>query len=1080
MNEQEFVGLLESLLLPDTEKVKSATAALKKNYYTSPNSLTALIHILSSHPSHQLRQLAAVEARNLVPKHWTNISGDEKAQLRNQLLQSTLKEENKLVRHSSSRVVSAIAKIDFVDDAWSDLPRTLQEVAISENPLHREVGVYIIFTLVDTLGDFFVEHLGDLFTLFTKTIQDPQSSEVRLNTMMTLGRVAMLIDGDEDAHSREAFQNCVPHMVAVLKGAIDANDEAHVNQAFEVFQTLLGCDASLLQTHFRDLILFMMEIATTTSLPADYRSQSLSFLMQCARYRKLKIQALRLGEELVLKSLPIVTELGDISEEDEDVTPARSALGLLDTLASSLPPSQVLVPLLKAIGPYVTNPNPDYRRAGILALAMCVEGAPDFITTQLPEIIPMVLRLLEDPDVRVRAAALNGVARLADDLAEDVAKEHAKLVPAMIRNFDLAVQALPSSQGIEHDRYLSIIHGSCNAVESLIEGLDNKEEAVAYASQLVPRFSQFLSPEADLKSRNAAAGAVGSIAAASGEAFMPYFEQTMQILGQYLEVKESQDELDLRGNVCDSMGKIAAAVGAAPFQKYVQPLMHASEEALHLDHPRLRETSYILWSVMAKVYEEEFSPYLPGVVKAIQDCLEQDEKETALELAGGTEVEIGGKKFRVVEPDSDDDDEYIETASDDDLDYNPATAVAMEKEIAIEVIGDIISSTRDKFLPYLEKTVETVLSLVEHQYEGVRKSAISTVCRAYACLWGMAEGQGMEKWQPGFPLKVQPAPEIKKLGSALIAATLAVWHEEMDRGTVTDINRDLAATLKLCGPAILVDENGGENLIEVLVELLLQIITKHHPCQQDLGDDGEDAAPEESSEYDWLVIDTAIDCITCLSAALGPDFGQIWKNFEKPLIKYASSQESIERTAAIGGIAECISNMEGGCTPFTTSLMRVLTRRIGDEDMDTKINAIYGIGLLCEKSDDTAEITKNYPSILTQLEPFLTSDTPNKRLLDNSAGCVSRMIKKHPQNVPLQEVLPRLVELLPAKEDFAENNPAFQCIVSLYHHQEPTIQTLTAVLAPKIQQVLSPPEEQLDETTRAQLLELVQYLQQQA
>ena len=509
--------------------------------------------------------------------------------------------------------------------------------------------------------------------------------------------------------------------------------------------------------------------------------------MQCVRYRKLKVQALRIGEELTLKALHIVTELGDLSSEDEDVTPARSALGLLDILASSLPPSQVVIPLLKNLGNYFNSQNPDYRQAGILALGMCVEGAPDFIATQLHEILPVVLLLLEDPELKVRAAALNGVARLADDLAEDVGKEHARLIPAMVKNFDLAAS---NTQTAEVERNLSIIRGSCHAIDSLIEGLE-PEDAAKYAPELVPRFSKLFHHE-DLRVKSAAIGAVGSIASASEESFIPFFEQTMNALSPYVRIKDSQDELDLRGVTCDSMGKIASAVGAQPFEPYVLPLMEASEEALHLDHPRLRETSYILWSTMAKVYEEQFAKYLPGAVEGLQKCLDQDEGGLDVELGeeaanlGGNEVVIQGRTFKVAPSTEDEEDDLNEAAlleaGDDDWDdIENVTAVAMEKEIAAEVYGDIISHTRAAYIPYLETTVTKLLGLVDHSYEGIRKAALGTLWRTYASLFGMAEGDGMAKWKPGLPLAVEPPAELKKLGNLVMTATLTTWQDEMDR-----------------------------------------------------------------------------------------------------------------------------------------------------------------------------------------------------------------------------------------------------------------------------------------------------------
>jgi hypothetical protein len=747
-----------------------------------------LLQIVCSHPRPELRQLAAVEARKLVTKHWAALPAEQKASLREQLFQFTLNEEVTLTRHSAARVISAIAAQDFEDREWGDLPGFLLQASTSPTTRHREVGTYIIQTVLESVGDSFPGKVNDLYKLFSTTLQDPESAEVRVNTMLALSRLAMLIDSEEDPEQVKLFQAAIPGMVQVLKATIDVGDEDNALQAFEVFQTLLGCDNALLQKHFGDLVKFMIELSATTSVEDDYRSQALAFLMQCVRYKKLKMQSLRIGEELTLKALQIVTELGDMSAEDEDVTPARSALGLLDILASSLPPSQVVIPLLKALGGYFSSENPDYRQAGILSLGMCVEGAPDFIATQLHEILPMVLHLLEDPEAKVRGAALNGVARLADDLAEDVGKEHARLIPAMIKNYDLAINNL---KGEDDEVNLTIIRGSCHAIDSLIEGLD-PEDAAKYVPELVPRFSKLFNYE-DFKCKGAAIGAVGSIASASEKAFLPFFEGTMSGLSQYVRIKESQDDLDLRGVVCDSMGKIASAVGPEAFEPYVLPLMEASEEALHLDHPRLRETSYILWSTMAKVYEEKFAKFLPGAVKGLQDCLDQEETDLDVELGEeasdlvGTEVVIQGRKVKVSAAiDDDDDDDYgdlNEAAMDEDDwdDIGAVTAVAMEKEIAAEVYGDIITHTRREYLPYLETTVTKLLELIEHSYEGIRKAAIGTLWRTYACLWGMAEGDGMAKWKPGLPLQVEPAEELKKLGNLVITATMLIWQDEMDR-----------------------------------------------------------------------------------------------------------------------------------------------------------------------------------------------------------------------------------------------------------------------------------------------------------
>lgn len=294
----------------------------------------------------------------------------------------------------------------------------------------------------------------------------------------------------------------------------------------------------------------------------------------------------------------------------------------------------------------------------------------------------------------------------------------------------------------------------------------------------------------------------------------------------------------------------------------------------------------------------------------------------------------------------------------------------------------------------------------------------------------------------------------------------------INRAVVTDINRNVAATLKLCGPAILEQSHFAQRTLTILAS----IITKSHPCQQDIGDDEDREAldDEESSEYDWLVIDTALDVIIGLSAALGSQFSEPWKIFQKPVMKYASAQTNFERSTAIGVIAECTSNMGAGVTEFTEPLLKLLLHRLTDEDNETKSNAAYAIGLLIFHSTDSATYLPAYKQILTKLEPLL--HTQIARTLDNASGCVCRMIMAHQDQVPVADILPVLVDLLPLKEDYEENKPIYECITGLYEHQNATIMSLTPKLLPVFAAVLDEPTEQLDPETRNRIVAVVKFI----
>ncbi|KAK2736910.1 hypothetical protein FQN57_000513 [Myotisia sp. PD_48] len=1076
MSQERFLQQLQIILNPSHGNVKEATGILQKEYYTKPESLLFLIQVATSHDNVDLKQLAAVESRSLVAKHWLKIPSEQKPQIREQLLRSALNESAPLVRHACARIVSAVAKIDLNDGEWGELPQFLLQAATSAKQEERAVGTYILFTILETLGEGFQEKFLDLLQLFDKTIRDPESAEVRINTLIALSKLALHLDSDENETAVQAFQNIFPAMVAVLKDTIDQEDEARTMQAFEVFQTLLGCDPELLNPHLKDLVVFMNQLASNTELSDDTRTQAISFLMQCVSYRKIRVQGMQLGDQLTRSCLAIATELGDLDDDDE-VTPARSALGLLDMMAQSLSPSQVVVPLLNTLGQYFENSNPNYRRAGIMSLGMCIEGAPDFLSTQMKQILPIVFRLLQDSDSTVRQATLDTVARIADDLPEDLCKQHATVMPLLLQNLASAMQEY---NGEEKGQKVEMIKSGLSAIDTVVSGMDEKDVA-PYQTELVPLL-QKLFRHPDFKIKGHTASALGSIAGSAGEAFLPYFHETMHLMQEYATLKSSEDELELRASIIDSMGEMSSGAGPEQFKNYVGPLMQASEEALHLDHSRLKESTYLFWGVMAKVYSDEFTPYLDGVVKGLLDCLEQGETDMEVSLGAaakdliGQEVTIAGHKVRVAGADDDDDFDDIEDLdADDDAadweDLSTVTPAALEKEVAVEVLGDVITHTGKSFMPYFEKTIEHLLPLAEHPYEGVRKSTISTLHRSYASLWQVCERTGqVPKWEPGKPL-VEPPAELKKFGEILMKVTLTMWSEEDDRTTVSDINRNFADNLRFCGPYLISDRD----TLETVTTLVTTIITKQHPCQVelDLGEDGTDM-PEETSEFDWIVIDSALDVVSGLAIALGADFVNIWPTFEKFILRFASSGESIERSTAMGCLADIITGTGSAVTPYTGNFLQVIERRLTDDDMQTRSNATYAIGRLVEKSEANQEIIAAYPTILEKVEHCL--QIQESRLPDNAAGCVARLIMKHRDHVPLDHVLPALIAVLPLTTDYDENEPIYRMICQLYKAEFNGVNELTPLLLPIFQAVLTGDSNQVEDEQRIELIELVGWL----
>ncbi|KAH6695552.1 karyopherin Kap123 [Plectosphaerella plurivora] len=1079
MDKDNLAQLLQASQIPDTEKVKAVTAELQKNYYSHPESLLLLIEIAVSHNDAGIRQLACIQGGRVL-KHWSKTPAAQKDIARKHLLESAVSDPSVNGRHSKCRLLARATSLDLDSEEEADAGRTVVSSLLSlvsqDNTAAREVGSYTLYAILEEDPTNFAEQVPQLLNVLKATIQDPSSAEVRLNSVKAVGSLLMLVDPEDDNETVTTIHGFVQPMVQILKAAIEAEEEDQYKAIFEIFQNFLAYDSAFLAPHLKDLIQFFIDLAANTEAEDEARSQALSFLGQCARYRRMKIQSMKdMGAQLMNKSMQILTELEDEADPDE-TSPARTALALIDQLASDLPPRQVIVPLLENFAQFAQNANPGFRKAAILALGHAAEGAPDFIATQLPSLLPIIISLLNDQDDNVRFAALIGLIHLADEMADELASKHEELISALLKNLEAATQDTSKKN-------VGVIRSVCSALDSLVgDGLE-ADIMKNYGPKLILPMGKLLNHE-DNTIKAASAGAIGAIASSmGGEAFGPYFKDVMTALGQYASIKGDDEVLSLRSSVCDAMGRIAGAVGPEAFQPYVVDLMKASEEGLSLESARLRETSFILWSSLSKVYGQDFSHFLPGVFQGLLKCLETEEEELEVpglnpEDAPDGVITVGGRKIKV-KATEDEIDAIIAEGDDEDDDeawlddFTGVTAVDMEQEIALEVVGDLVthSCNLEAVKQYLEPAMEKILPLCESAYDGSRKAALSTLWRSYARVWQLMEEATGTKWQAGIPLKQAPDASLTGLGNLVAKATLLLWADDSEREVITEINRSAAAALKTCGPAILTQENMLEHTVTVIASLL----TRSHPCQQDLGDEEEEQDAEGgSSEFDWLVIDTALDVVLGLATALGPDFAELWKVFEKPTLKFASSQEALERSTAVGAIAEAVKFMGSAVTPFTGSLLPILFHRLSDEDPLAKSNAAYAMGQLILNSTDTAATFPRYGDILNKLEPLLA--VQESRITDNVAGCICRMISANPSPELVQKVLPAVIDVLPLKEDFEENEPIYQCIFKLYDQQNPAVQQLTSKIVPVLQQVLSPPEEQLEPETRALVQKLAQAL----
>ncbi|KAL4066077.1 ARM repeat-containing protein [Scleroderma citrinum] len=1056
---QGLHNLLEQSTSNDTNQLK-ATAQLNTEYYKNPRCISALAQILASSPQLAVRQLAAVEMRKRVQQKsgdlWTQLPQDERQVIKDKLPELILAEQENLVRHAAARVVAAIASIEIQQGTWPQLLPLLNQACTSPQSGQREVGVYILFTVLETIVEGFQEQLQSFLTLFSQLITDPESIEVRVTTVRSLGVIAQYIDSDDKADIK-SFQNLIPGMIQVVQNTLEAGNEPGARQLFDVFETLLILEIPLLGPHIKSLAAFLLQSGGNRNFDSDLRVLALNALNWTIQYKKSKIQSQNLAGTILEGLLPIATE-PEPEDSDEDA-PCRSALRIIDGLATNLPPTQVFPALRTLIQQYFSSPDPNLRRGAMLALGVAVEGCSEYMTPLMSHVWPIIDAGLTDGDSSVRKATCVAVSCLCEWLEEDCASRHATLIPAIMT--------------LVHDPTTQ--RSACTALDALLEILQDVIDQ--YLNLIMEELARLLDT-APISVKAVVTGAIGSAAHASKNKFLPYFKPTMDKLKHFLVLTGEGEESELRGIAMDAVGTFAEAVGADVFRPYFADMMTQAFQGLGMGSPRLRECSFLFFSVMARVFGEEFSPYLPNVVPPLLESCKQsehgEEKDPALSSAEAAAFASGSSASSPITILDTDTNGFIEAEMEDiDVDkmLEVNSAIAVEKEIAADAIGALFLATRGHFLPYVEQCVVELVSLLTHYYEGIRKSATDSLLEIVRIFYELSDPQ---EWQPGATVTVQLQPLVKELVGHVLPPLIEMYDTEDNKSVVASICVGLAETINKLGPAFV------ENSLDSFCNIAVQVLEQKALCQQDPDQDEAEEAPEDQAEYDSVLVSSAGDLVSALANALGLDFVRLFNTFYPLISKYYKDSRSLsDRSSAIGCLAEIIAGMKSAVTPYTEPLMELFYKALSDSEAEVQSNACFAVGLLIEHSG--VDLSPQYLPLLTALRPiFDTSpNAPAARLnaKDNAAGAVSRMIVRNTTAVPLDQVLPILIAALPLKNDHLENRPVFRAIFHLFRTNPqslgPHLDHLLGVFA----YVLDPTDpDQIGDDARAELIQLIGYL----
>lgn len=1018
---EELERILSQLTQPDNAVIQQATVQLKQAF-KDPAIIPALCAVMSGSQNPQIRQSAAVMLRLRVKKHWKKISPDDRESLKTVVLQAFMQEAEHTVQHSLSQLCAVMVKHE-TPDRWPALLQLLNQSTKSSNPHDRQVGLLLLNKVMESNPEPFKPHYCQLLQLFSTVLLDHNNPTALYYCILTLTAITAYTGTEE----MNQMRSIIPSLIVALKHLIKA-DQDQASEAMEVLIELMESEVSIIVPHIADIVRFCLEVGTDTALSDSLRVKALSCIAFLIKLKSKTVLKLKLLNPILQAIFPVLVAAPPPGEQDpeddeddngdgaDNDNPKHCAAQIIDTMALHMPPEKLFQQLMPLTQACLASENPYERKGGVMCLAVLAEGCADHIRTKmLSSMLQTVCRSLSDRDQVVRSASLFALGQFSEHLQPEVSKYCSELMPLLLGYLSSLNQAK-----VGH------VTKAFYALENFMENLGADIEP--YLPTLMETMLSALNSTENLKIKELAVSAIGAIANAAKELLVPYFPPVIESLKGFLTTT-TEEMRSLQTQSLETLSVLARTIGKDAFSPLAAECVQLGLNLTDtIDDPDLRRCTYSLYSAVATVSPDCLTPHLTAITTVMLLALKSNEGITAhLEE---------DKTFVLLDDDDDDDDDdnneeekdvddYLEDEPETDVHdvagFSVENAYIDEKEDACDALGEIAFSTGAAFQPFLESSFQQVYEMRDFPHEDVRKAAFGAMgqfCRAQHQVWKENPTEANHQ-------------ALLKLLDVVIPCFLETVRTEHERQVVMAVLESMNNVIKSCKQEVF----KSPLRLKEISYVIRYVLMKKTVCQ-DAGTDETDDE-DQQAEYDAMLQEFAGEGIPLLASSVPANDFAPFLNELLPLItkKSKSSCTVAERSFAVGTIGEilqALASVPGGrgvAGRLSNSLFPVLVAGVRDSDPEVRNNSVFGLGCLAEAAGPI--IVSDYPTMLSVFSNLLSKES-HLRVIDNLCAALCRMIMSNVDAVPLEQVVPAMVDRLPLKEDMEENKTVFNCLTMLY------------------------------------------------
>ncbi|KAJ4815234.1 ARM repeat superfamily protein [Rhynchospora pubera] len=1026
LDERPFMKLMSFLLSncnTDRAEAEEILVNLSENH---PDSLCLKTSLVHSSPLREMRFHAAILLRQFFTPTsefylWPRISPQFQYHTKVILLSALSKEKIRYVAIAKSDTISELA-CALPDPLFPQFPQLLPSVlysmclARSQAPIFVEANLRIFARITYKLADILPERLITLRSILSGCIGHPYSSDVRVAALLAACSFIQCLPPSED---RDKLQSLLAFFYPVVDIALYKDkDEVVVQKVLELLIDFVRAEPNFCRkfvmgtTIVRDILV----IAANDQLENGTRHLALEFVITLAEARKpppgltalLRKMPLRVCELFAILLEMLVDVNNDMAwlnawsqgkEPDESGNYAL-ALESLDRLVFALGGNTIVKAAVDVLPDYLNNLYWKKRHAALVGLAQISHGCSKEMLQNLKGIINTVLNSFEDPNLRVRWAAINALGQLLIDLCPALAnKFHGRVLPAL--NKAMEDFENPCIQAHATIALVNFIE-NCNGLilKPYLDGIVRKLVV------LLQQGNQIV--------QEGAVSALTSSADALLTQFSNYYDAVMPHLMHILTNSTDKNLRMLRAKSADCISVVGLSAGKDKFGEHVEVVMQmliSLRSSLNPDDPA---TNYVLqaWEVICKCLDHDFLPYMTAIMPSL---LESAQLEFDLGIASADSIADA----------QDSDDLGTETATIRGRRIRYRISILEEKALACNVLLGCIEVLGEQFYPWTKKVALVLAPLIKFNYhEEVRKAS----ARAMPELLHSAAKAIKKGISPDHDKLC-----IKEMFDFILPELLQGIHKEQDLETCTIILESLKECLKLI--ATLKGEIQVSNIMEEIKHLFTsrdsrkrerkRIKTKDCPAE-DL------ALINKEKEHEDLILEQIGECLSILiktsKEAFLPYFDELSVHIT-PMLE----SKSIQKKRVLVGIFDDLADQCGDAAlKYYDAYLPVLLDACNNNDFILRQSALFGVGICAKfggskfKPYCSEALSKIYNVI--QRQNALAPD--HVLAYDNAVSALGKLCQFHRDRVKAKAVVTWL-NCLPIRHDIGEAKVVHEQLCSM-------------------------------------------------